>query len=187
MKMQDIEYINQGIRITVPQANNKVVRHFAIIEGDDFDVNLVKIVKKYIRLRPPDMQHSRFFINFRKGKCTRQPIGINTMGVYPQKIAMFLQLPCPNEYTGHCFRRSSALLDINVKESYIEHLLTNQPKMAVHPLLGQKKVKSEYDDGPSTVQVCSIVGVDEFGAATSAVKPTGFNNLYNGPFNFDQK
>jgi hypothetical protein len=42
-----------------------------------------------------------------------QPVGINTFGGLPSKIAKFLELPSAKEYTGHCFRRTSASLLAN--------------------------------------------------------------------------
>ncbi|CAH1382773.1 unnamed protein product, partial [Tenebrio molitor] len=55
----------------------------------------------------------KFIINFffttkKKNKCTRQPVGIHSFGDMPSKIATFLKLENPKQYTGHCFRRSSA-------------------------------------------------------------------------------
>lgn len=54
------------------------------------------------------------------GRCVRklskemkgglQVIDKNTMGTYPSKIAEFLELPEPEKYTGHSFRRSAATL-----------------------------------------------------------------------------
>lgn len=52
----------------------------------------------------------RFFVNYQKGHCTRQFIGKNKIAQIPQEIAAFLKLPCPESYTGHCFRRTSATL-----------------------------------------------------------------------------
>jgi hypothetical protein len=54
--------------------------------------------------------HDRFFLFYNNGKCTRQPVGINTFGQLPSKIAAYLTLEDPKTYTGHCFRRSSATL-----------------------------------------------------------------------------
>jgi hypothetical protein len=48
------------------------------------------------------------YITYRSGYCINSPIGINTMGKVPKTIAAFLELPNPELYTGHCFRRSSA-------------------------------------------------------------------------------
>ena len=44
------------------------------------------------------------------GKCENRPIGINTIGSMPKKIAQFLGLPEPELYTGHSFRRTSATM-----------------------------------------------------------------------------
>ncbi|KAJ8915302.1 hypothetical protein NQ315_014810 [Exocentrus adspersus] len=46
-------------------------------------------------------------IYYKSGKCTVQPVGINTFSI-PKKIAAYLGLPEPNSFTGHCFRRTSA-------------------------------------------------------------------------------
>jgi len=66
-------------------------------------------------------------------------VGIHSFGSMPSKIAIFLKLENPTQYTGHCFRRSSATVlaghgaDITtlkrhggwksttVAEGYIEH------------------------------------------------------------------
>lgn len=76
-----------------------------------------------------------------------QPIGKNTFGQLPRKIAEYLRLPDANLYTGHCFRRTSAFLladsgasidllkrhggwkSSTVAEGYVENLL-NQKKNA---------------------------------------------------------
>lgn len=89
-------------------------------EGEHGDIDFLRIIKDYAKLRPTDTPHSRFFLSMRNGKCTRQPIGINTFGSYPSKIATFLGLQSPNDYTGHCFRRSSASLLVEAGASVDE-------------------------------------------------------------------
>lgn len=37
-------------------------------------------------------------------------VGINKFGGMAKQVALFLQLPNPEQYTGHCFRRTSATL-----------------------------------------------------------------------------
>jgi len=104
-------------------------------------------VKKYINLRPKGAV-DRFFLNYQKGKCTVQPIGINKIGQYPKEIAQFLQLPNASLYTSHSFRRSSATLLANsgadittlkrhggwksnsVAEGYIADCLNNKTKIS---------------------------------------------------------
>lgn len=76
-----------------------------------------KVVKKYISLRPPNTTQDRFFIHYRNGKCTSQPIGIHTIGDIPSKIATFLKLTDVDKFTGHCFRRSSVTLLSDTEDS----------------------------------------------------------------------
>lgn len=58
-----------------------------------------QIVKKYVDLRPDDMD--RFFVGFREGKCTRQPMGRNSIMQVPKKIAQYLKLEEPSRYSGN--------------------------------------------------------------------------------------
>lgn len=107
----------------------------------------VKIVEKYIALRPENLQTDRFFINYQRGKCVRQVIGKNKISCMPKQIATFLNIPNPSLYTGHCFRRTSATLladsgadltmlkrhggwkSSTVAEGYIEDSIQNKSKI----------------------------------------------------------
>ncbi|XP_015127125.1 uncharacterized protein LOC107048471 [Diachasma alloeum] len=66
------------------------------------------IVRKYLSLRPHDLRERNLFVQYQNGKCRRQVIGIHTIGAFPKKMATFLNLPNPEKYTGHSFRRSGA-------------------------------------------------------------------------------
>lgn len=117
----------------------------------------MEIIRKYVRLRPLQTDHRRFFLAYRKGQCIKQPVGINTFGAIPKNIALFLGLPDSSGYTGHCFRRSSASLladsgaDIltlkrhgawkssTVAEGYVENSLENKRKTAIK-ILGEKEI-----------------------------------------------
>lgn len=63
-------------------------------------------------LRPVGSKYKElpFFLRYANQKCTQQCIGINYIGGIPKKIAEFLKLPNAKEYTGHCFRRTSATI-----------------------------------------------------------------------------
>lgn len=74
------------------------------------DLNLVEIYRKYLSLRPSSVSHRRLFINYQKGKCTVQPVGINKFAKIPQMIAKFLKISDASLFTGHCWRRTSATL-----------------------------------------------------------------------------
>ncbi|XP_011308819.1 uncharacterized protein [Fopius arisanus] len=65
-------------------------------------------VKNYIALRPDNCTLHDFFLYYNKGKCTRQPIGINKIGNMAKEAAIFLNLPNVNRYTSHCIRHTSA-------------------------------------------------------------------------------
>lgn len=100
-----------------------------------------------MELRPVDVVHNRFFLYYDKGKCTRQPVGINSMGKVPNTIATWLELPQPELYTGHSFRRTSATFladgggnesdlmrhggwkSATVARSYVEKSLYNQKEI----------------------------------------------------------
>lgn len=104
--------------------------------------------RNYIALRPTNMTDRRFFLSYRNGKCCRQVVGIHKFGSIPQEIANYLKLPNAKEYTGHCFRRTSAtfLVDAGaditslkrhggwkssgVAEGYIDESINNKLEVA---------------------------------------------------------
>lgn len=97
-------------------------------------------------------------ICYRKGKCTVQRVGIHSFAKMPSIVAEFLKLPNSTEYTGHCFRRSSASMaaDSNVDlvslkrlggwksssvaESYIDESIEKKKKVC-RMLMGEKKTE----------------------------------------------
>jgi integrase len=137
--IDDIEFKQDLITVSIPRTKNYLPRLFAIT-----DERWIFLTTKYFNLRPQKVTHRRFFLKFRQGKCVNSPTGINTMGKISKEIASFLQLPNPELYTGHCFRRSSAthlanhggsLLTIKrhggwksstVAESYVDAYLKNK-------------------------------------------------------------
>ena len=72
-------------------------------------VKPLEIFRKYASLRPSGWESPRFFFKYHDGKVACQNVGINTIGKVPEDIAKFLNLENPEQYTGHSFRRSSAL------------------------------------------------------------------------------
>lgn len=105
--LDDVKDEGQFFRFVISNKKTKNYREFFITSGDIEGLNLVEVIRNYIRLRPVGTDHNRFFVGYRNGKCTRQPVGINTFGSMAKKIASFLNLSNPEKYTGHCFRRSS--------------------------------------------------------------------------------
>lgn len=61
-----------------------------------------------MKLRPKTVQTDRFFLNYKNGKCTQNPIGRNKFLSIPKLIAMFLDLENPDMFTGNSIRHASA-------------------------------------------------------------------------------
>ncbi|KAJ8922304.1 hypothetical protein NQ315_004246 [Exocentrus adspersus] len=99
--VDDVQDLNSAMLVKIKNPNNNVYRSCALT-GQFYD-----IFKKYASLRPKDIYETRFFLNYQNGKCTRQVVGINKIGNMAKQIATFLRLPDAEQYTGHCFRRSS--------------------------------------------------------------------------------
>lgn len=106
--MDDIDDRDSVLVITVPKTKTNRKRVFTII--NDETISGVQLYKKYADLRPKNVNHRRFFIQYKNNKCTLQPVGKNTFGAIPKSIAQFLKLPNADKYTGHTFRRTSATL-----------------------------------------------------------------------------
>lgn len=86
----------------IPDKKTEVPKTFSI------DGQYAEIVRKYMRLRPPQSTTNRFFLQYLKGKCTSQVIGKHTIGKMPKKIAKYLGKPDHESYTWHSFRQKSA-------------------------------------------------------------------------------
>ncbi|KAJ3644303.1 hypothetical protein Zmor_026969 [Zophobas morio] len=110
LKIQDIvQKDEECLIITIPDTKSNIKRVFPVIAKGKA-VNGLELYRKFLRLRPETVQHDYFFICYRNGKCTVQRVGIHSFTKMPSVVAEFLNLPNPKEYTGHCFRRSSASL-----------------------------------------------------------------------------
>lgn len=103
MSVKDIQYKDDLIIVSIPKTKNYVPRRFVITTPAWID-----LIKKYAGLRPRNVTTERFFLTYRNGYCVNSPIGINTISKMPKLIAIFLKLPNPELFSGHCFRRSSA-------------------------------------------------------------------------------
>ena len=90
--------------VKINETKNKVPRAFTIT-GE-----LYAICKRYMQSRPQPCVLDRFFLKYTGEKCINQPIGINKFGSMPKEVAVYLNLPNADGYTGHSFRRTSATL-----------------------------------------------------------------------------
>lgn len=108
LTIEDVTDLNSVFLVRLKNTKNKIPRSFTVTDS------FYDICKKYVGCRPTDVKNNgRFFLNYKNGKCTKQPVGINKIGGMAKEIATFLKLKNPEQYTGHCFRRSSATLLVN--------------------------------------------------------------------------
>ena len=89
--------------IKLRDIKTKTSRNFTVEE------KFLKKVTSYLALQPQNTTSNRFFMNYRDRRCTNQEIGKNKLGRMPTEIAELLKLPNPEQYTGHSFRRLSAI------------------------------------------------------------------------------
>ena len=111
LEYDDIIFLNNGsmsVRIKTSKTDTVGKGHtFIVTPNCNSRLCLVMRMKSYMDLLVP--KTGRLFRSATKSeKVGKQPIGINTMGSVPRKIAEFLQLPNVAEYSGHSFRRTSA-------------------------------------------------------------------------------
>ena len=175
LQVQHIKDMGSYILIEIPNTKTNVRKEFTISSGDIENVDLLVIFRKYSSLRPSPTENSRFFLGYRSGKCTRQSVGINTIGGMPKKIAEFLKLPIPSNYTGHSFRRTSATIladagaDIttlkrhgswkssNVAEGYIENSIGHKLQVAAKILGNKEEVNVNSSSVSNLSKACAGV------------------------------
>lgn len=110
MSLDDVTDQNDKLTIHLPAEKSYKQRTFTVTNSDDNPVDVLSIYRKYFKLRPRNMTSRRLFIKYNSGKCFAQNVGSHMVGAIPFKIASYLNLPKSNEYSGHCFRRTAAVL-----------------------------------------------------------------------------
>ncbi|XP_031335256.1 uncharacterized protein LOC116165099 [Photinus pyralis] len=146
LTLHDIQDNGDILVVKIPDSKTKMQRRFVITNETISGTSVHGIYRKYVSLRSVKTEHTRFFVNYVKGKCTTQVIGKNTIAKIPYKIAKYLELPDAEGYTGHSFRRTSASLLVdaggdllslkrhggwrstNIAEGYLEESIVKKVK-----------------------------------------------------------
>lgn len=102
LKFDNVTENNGDYIVRIPDSKTKIPKMYAICGQAMTD-----IVRKYIQLRPRNITTDRFFITYRDGHCINQVIGKNMIAAMPKETAKFLNLPKPETYTGHSYRRTA--------------------------------------------------------------------------------
>lgn len=153
MKTDDINDMGDKLLIMLPNTKTKRSRSFVVTE-------YLSVYRKYAASRPSNLNNRRVFYKYANGKAHHQFIGIHKFGKMPEEIATFLGLSHAKEYTGHCFRRTSATLLVHsggditmlkqhggwkscaVAEGYIEDSLANKSNIGNKIFSGVSGVSS---------------------------------------------
>ncbi|KAF2882741.1 hypothetical protein ILUMI_23474 [Ignelater luminosus] len=97
-KIEDLKDLNKAFFVTIPNTKTKIARRFTVTD------NFYTICKKYLHLQPAEVSSQALFLNYQKGRCTTQWIGINKFGAMEKEVATYLKLANPELFTGHTFR-----------------------------------------------------------------------------------
>lgn len=157
LKMTDIVNKQSIVVVNILKTKNYKPRSFVITDVEGGGFNGLEIYRKYAALRSSIMLgEGRFFLSYYYGKCTVQPVGINTISKIPRLVAEYLGMNDAHLYTGHSFRRTSATLlahvsgDIltlkrhggwrstSVAEGYVEESESNKIKIARKLITGEE-------------------------------------------------
>lgn len=74
LKIDDMDDTGTILIVSVKETKNRKDRMFTITS----DLDGYNLYYKYLRLRPTNVSHSRLFVLYKEGKCTKQVVGINT-------------------------------------------------------------------------------------------------------------
>lgn len=192
MTINDIEDFGSKLLINIPDNKTKKPRSFVVNES------YLEIYRKYTALRPENFDNSRFFYKYYNGRSYRQVVGIHQFGKMPEIIATFLNLPNPKQYTGHCFRRSSATILVDngadltclkrhggwksstVAEGYIEESIANKTDVANRIFGIQSTEKVEINNSYTcTNNSNSATAIMLTNTANNGNHPPIFNNCTN--------
>lgn len=197
ISINDVQFKTDLILINLPDTKTNVSRQFAITKHC-----WIELLLRYFSLRP-DTTITRFFLTYHNGKCIKSPVGINTIGKIPSQIAQYLKLDNATEYTGHCFRRSSATLLANnggdvlalkrhggwksarVAEGYVEDSVNSKITLAetLTMIPGTSK-KTVHDNRQQQLYDINLQTREIPGVAISAPANCVFNiNIYNSAEN----
>lgn len=101
---ENVKHDGNEIEVNLPTTKNKEKKYY-VISGE-----FAKIIREYMKLRPPSTTSNRFFIQFRNGKCVNQVMGKHSIAKIPKNVATFLGLDQPSAYTGHSYRRTGTTI-----------------------------------------------------------------------------
>ncbi|PSN32865.1 hypothetical protein C0J52_10303, partial [Blattella germanica] len=79
--VDDVDVEGNILVVHIRDTKNYKPRTFTVVP--DGVGNCVALYNKYISLRPKSVKCNKLFLFYRGGKCSCQPVGINTFGKFP--------------------------------------------------------------------------------------------------------
>ncbi|KAJ8976728.1 hypothetical protein NQ317_004279 [Molorchus minor] len=73
LRVDEIEDVVSSFVVTISNTKTKISRTFVVTRTEG-NTNLFDLYRKYAALRPPHTSHGRFFVFYKSGKCTTQPV-----------------------------------------------------------------------------------------------------------------
>lgn len=177
----DVKEEGSVLVVRLLETKTHKTRMFTIIQ-EAGGTSYVDICKKYIALRPKHTVNGKLFLYYRNGRCTTQPVGINTLGKIPKDIATYLKLTDPHLYTGHCFRRTSAtiLVDNGADLMSLKRHGGWQSSSVAETYI-EDSVQSKISIARKIVSKVSVV--EEKSVAVPGVAGISFSEMQNCTFN----
>lgn len=173
--------------VQIPDTKTKVAKLYVV--GSEF----TKIIRKYLDMRPRHVKTDRLFLQWRKGKCIAQVMGKHSIAQIPKNVARFLNLPDPDSYTGHSYRRTTTTVAANagftvtelkrlmgwksdrVCEGYIQNSVAYQrslSKRVYDAILPSTSVEKAADNAPPSSEGATPYAPSTIPAVTPLSIPT---------------
>lgn len=112
-------------------------------------------VQKYKELRPENISHSRFFVNYQEGKCTAQSISKKNILSTSKVVANFLNLKDAANYSLLSFHKKSLKRGV-----LLSSVLDNSTEECIPKKKKTSDVNSEQTEG-STEEITTSKNVSE--------------------------
>ena len=91
VSVNDVEDRGSVLVVTIPKTKTNKKRVFTII--DDDVVSALVVYRKYAALRPANVHHSRFFLQYRNKVCTVQPVEKTPLELFQSRLLNIFSCP----------------------------------------------------------------------------------------------
>lgn len=180
LQLSHIQDMASHILVQVKESHTKTPKRFPIVSQPDHPYNPVAVIRKYLVLRQEWTDNPFFLLQLRRGRITKQRIGINTVASTCETVAKYLKIPNFKDYTSHSMRRSGARGIAEGGANF--HDLNNYGNWASYTA-----AQGYVDQSGGVVQLINEIGekkVDDAGSSTLALECTTSNAWGGAPIHY---